>query len=287
MTGQDEEERLSGFLQLTRILAAIIAPTTLLTSLLYFFGWSHAYWFFDHFGVNSTVLGLTTGDYLIRSVDGLFVPLTVTALVVLFAIWGHTALGGSGSQVLGILVPVMTVVGILLTVTGLLSIFVRTWLSELLAAAPLCLAIGVVLLAYAHHLRGAQGTVWEWAVVFVLVGLSLFWAAGDYSAAVGTSRARRFVADLPSYPSVVIYSERSLSLNAPGVHEVRCADAKSAFRFRYDGLKLILRSGDQYVFVPQGWTTATGVAVVMPRSNSIRLEFVPNSARGYILSATC
>src|SRR4029077_18370841 len=43
--------------QLVKILGAIVAPTTLLTALLYYFGWSHAYWFCDYFGVNSTVLG--------------------------------------------------------------------------------------------------------------------------------------------------------------------------------------------------------------------------------------
>ncbi|MFI7442745.1 hypothetical protein [Nonomuraea indica] len=40
----------------------------------------------------------------------------------------------------------------------------------------------------------------EWAVVFVLVGVGLFWAANDYSAAVGRARARQFVTELPAAP---------------------------------------------------------------------------------------
>jgi Zn-dependent protease with chaperone function len=45
-----------------RIVGSIVAPTTLLTALLFYFGWSFAYWFFAYFGVDSTVLGLTTQD---------------------------------------------------------------------------------------------------------------------------------------------------------------------------------------------------------------------------------
>jgi hypothetical protein len=120
----------------------------------------------------------------------------------------------------------------------------------------------------------------EWAAVFVLVGLSLFWAASDYSAAVGRSRARQFVAELPTYPDAVVYSNRSLSLHAPGVRELRCRDPEAAYRFRYDGLKLMLQAGDQYLFLPAAWSPRNGVAILVPRSDSLRLEFLPPSARG-------
>src|SRR6266536_2067630 len=42
------EPPLAGLPQLTRILGTVVAPTTLLTSLLFYFGWSHAYYFFDY-----------------------------------------------------------------------------------------------------------------------------------------------------------------------------------------------------------------------------------------------
>ena len=127
----------------------------------------------------------------------------------------------------------------------------------------------------------------EWAAVFILVGLSLFWAANDYSAAVGRSRAREFVAELPLYPSAVVYSERSLALHAPGVREVRCRDPEAAYRFRYDGLKLVLQSGNQYLFLPQAWAPADGVAILMPRNDTVRLEFRPASAVATGQDAAC
>jgi hypothetical protein len=85
----------------------------------------------------------------------------------------------------------------------------------------------------------------------------------------------------------VIYSERSLSLAAPGVREVRCRDPQAAYRFRYDGLKLVPQSGDQYLLLPEAWTPTNGVAILMPRSDTVRLEFIPASARGTVPRPTC
>jgi len=291
--------------QLAKILGGVVAPTTLLTALLYYFGWSHAYWFCNYFGVNSTVLGFTTTDYLMRSVDALFVPMTVAASAALLAVWGHSLLrarlaAGSRPRALRYIVLVMAIAGGVLVIGGFASVFTTTVLSKHLVAAPLSLGSGVLLLVYAVHLqrlvtdkdqssshnRGWAAVV-EWVVVFALVGLSLFWAATDYSAAVGRSRAIDFVAKLPSYPNVLIYSERSLSLHAPGVREVRCKDAQAEYRFRYDGLKLVLESGSQYLFVPAEWTPADGVAILLPQTSSLRLEFSPALVRPSLGPSAC
>jgi hypothetical protein len=241
-----------------------------------------------------------------RSVDALFVPMTVAAFAALLALWGHNELrarlrAGSRPRVLRVVMPVMAIVGLALIVGGLSSVFITTVLSRHLAVAPLSLAFGVVLLEYTLRLRRllkADGpesdpgktaewtAVGEWAAVFALVGLSLFWAANDYSAAVGRSRAIDFVTQLRTYPDVVIYSAQSLSLHASGVREVRCQDPQAAYRFRYDGLKLVLQSGDQYLFVPAAWTRDR-IAIVIPRSNSLRLEFYPAAARGTLPNAAC
>jgi hypothetical protein len=281
--------------QLAKILGAVVAPVTLVSALLYYFGWSHAYWFCNYFGVNSTVLGFTTTDYLMRSVDALFVPMTVVGVAAMAAAWGHSLLhsrlaDGSRPRVLALILTAMAIAGGALFLGGFITVFTPTVLTGRLVgvAAPLCLGGGVLLLVYAAHLRrliagprSADGdnrrwvTLVEWVAVFGLVGLSLFWAATDYSAAVGTSRAMDFVAGMPGYPDVVLYSERSLSLVAPGVRETRCQDAQAAYRFRYDGLKLVLESGGEYFFLPTGWTRASGAAILLPQDSSIRLEFSP------------
>jgi hypothetical protein len=111
------------------------------------------------------------------------------------------------------------------------------------------------------------------------VAVSLFWAATDYSAAVGTWRAHRLVDRLATYPDVVIYSLHGLSMSAPGVRETRCEGPESAFRYRYDGLKLVIRSGDQYFLLPATWRPDGGTAFLIPRDSSLRLEFRRAAAR--------
>lgn len=303
--GERAVEPVTGLAQLTRILGAVVAPTTLLTSVLFYFGWMHAYHFFDYFGVNSTVLGLTTQDYLMRALDGLFVPMTVVACAGLLVLWGHTVLrarlaSGARPWMLRVVVPVMAAVGLVLTAGGLVSVLVsrETLLDGYLydTAAPLSLALGVLVLTYAVHLwrllsgaaaRPAWAMVAEWAGVFVLVGLSLFWAAANYSRAVGYGRAAEQVAELPHQPGAAVYSQQSLSLRAPGVREVRCRDPEASYRFRYDGLKLVLLSGDQYMLLPASWTRTDGVAILLPRSDSLRIEFFPRSSRGTVQHSTC
>ncbi len=283
----------SALTQLLKIAASIVAPTTFLTGLLFYFGWSHAYQFSNYFGLNSTLLGLTTQDYLMRSVDGLFVPLTVVATVGLVAVWGHTLQHGrllAGSRVLQ---PVLVFAGLVLFAIGLWGIFARTVFEVHLAVSPLSLATGVLLLAYVSRARraGTGGPAWlamvEWAAVIVLVGISLFWVVHEYSVAVGISRAQQLESRLPALPSTVVYSSQSLSLQAPGVREVACEDPDAAYRFRYEGLKLVMQSGDQYFFLPEAWSREEGVAILMPRSESLRLEFFPASAADDALSSTC
>jgi hypothetical protein len=96
--------------------------------------------------------------------------------------------------------------------------------------------------------------------------------------------AQRLEITLPSRPDVVAYSEKGLSLQAPGVREVACQDADAAYRFRYDGLKLVLQVGNQYLLLPSGWTHANGAAILIPRSDKTRLEFSPP---GQVRNATC
>ncbi|GGT02069.1 hypothetical protein GCM10010156_70000 [Planobispora rosea] len=289
----------AGLGTLAQLLGTVVAPTSLLTALLYFFGWNYTYWLFHEFGVNATVLGFSTVDYLINSQQVLFVPLTAAALITLVALWAHAALrariaAGAQSRLLRHAVPAMMLTGVILMLAGVASVFTRTALNRYLAAAPLCLAAGVLLLAYTRRLRSepaggrpALSAITEWAVVFTLVAISLFWAAADYAAAAGTTRARGLAARLQYQPSAVLYSQNSLNLTVPGVRETRCGgDDKAAYRYRYDGLKLIVHSADQYVFLPAKWNVTDGVAVLLPRSPALRVEFL-RADRATALTAAC
>jgi hypothetical protein len=66
---------------------------------------------------------------------------------------------------------------------------------------------------------------------------------------------------------------------------VRCADPDAAYRFRFDGLALVMQSDDNYVLLPKWWSRQEGVAVVLPRNDSVRLEFMRAGAAD--LDPTC
>jgi hypothetical protein len=270
---------------LLKIIGSVVAPTTLLTALMLYFGRLHAYWFFQYFRVNFTALDLTPQDFLIRSADGLFVPLTMLAAVVLVSVWGYRLMGGrlpaSTWRAIRRRLPIVSVAaGTVLVSVALAAVIEPVRFENLLALPGLSLATGVLLLAGASRMgtsRQPPGPVVlaEWAAVFVLVSVGLFWSVGDYAGAVGTARGYQVEASLPALPDAVVYTAESLNLHVAGVSQTPCQNPAASYRFRYDGLKLVLQSGNQYLLLPATWTPVEGTAVLIPRSDALRLEFLP------------
>jgi hypothetical protein len=294
--------------QVLKVVGSVVAPTTLLTALLGYFGLVYAIAFFRYFNVNYSVLNLPVQDYLVLSQDGLMVPLIFLAGVTLLALWLYqrerliVKIPGIGPRVL---VWVTSIAGAMLVGLAMAdSVFgAPVFPAQFWEARGLSLSIGVLLLGYTARLRRVIATrqraeqpqrhvpeaviVAKWSAVFVLVSAGLFWAVGSYAVGVGEGHARDLEAALPYSPDVVLYSDKGLSMQGmetPGVHEVICHNPDPAYRFRYDGLKLVPQSGNQYLFLPAGWTRANGAAIVMPRSDKIRLEFGPSDQ---MLNATC
>ncbi|HKR50149.1 MAG TPA: hypothetical protein VJT72_11310 [Pseudonocardiaceae bacterium] len=288
-----------------KIAGAVVAPTTLLTALLFYFGQMYANGSFEYFGVNFTVLDLTIQDYLIRSADGLIIPLIAIAGAILLALWIHQlllrALPARIHRIaLRVMMPCAAIAGVILVTLAIADVVGDAVFPAHPETRGLNFSVGVLLLAYAARLlrqliadrqpeqvpRRPPGAVvvTEWGAIFILVSVGLFWAVGSYASLVGVGRAQQIEALLPSLPDVVAFSEKRLSLQAPGVREVTCQDPDAAYRFRYEGLKLVQQSGNQYLFLPAGWMHANGAAILIPRSETVRLEFSPV---GQVRSATC
>jgi hypothetical protein len=284
------EPETSGPSRGVKLIGSILAPTTFLTALLFYFGHQHAYWYFYYFGVNSTTMGLTTQDYVLRSVDPLFKPVTTAAGLCLLGLWGYRFLRARLSDAawrrfLRVLVPGCTIMGLLLIAVALFGILQPLALRRYLGVPGLALSVGVLLLVAASRMQpGATSLVAskreprmlaaaEWGAIFILVGIGLFWAATDYSKAVGTGRSYLEEQELNRRPDVAVLSAKPLSLTAPGVQETACQALDAAYAFRYDGLKLVLESGSQYFFLPADWRRGEGVAFLIPRNDSLRLEF--------------
>lgn len=276
---------------------AIVAPTTLLTAVMYYFGWSFSVQFFQYFSVNSTTLGLGTQDYLLRSADPMFVPVTVAVAAGLLSRWAYVELWprlpcSLRACLVRIFVPAAAVVGLLLIALGFWRVLGHTEFEFHYEFPPLGLAIGVLLLFSASVLRrrgrGADpgpgdgaGLVEKVAVAF-LVSISLFWATQLYAAQVGITRAHQQETELESSPYTALYSTRGLGIRADGVTEQVCGSPNPMYQFRYDGLVLVLQSGGQYLLLPRTWSTAGGPAILLPRNDSVRLEFTQPDASGSV-----
>src|SRR5260221_4941696 len=69
---------------------SIIAPSTLVPALAFYFGWTCTNSILAYFGVDPSVLGLTAQDYALRSADVLFIPAGAVLTVALLGIGVHS-----------------------------------------------------------------------------------------------------------------------------------------------------------------------------------------------------
>ncbi|WP_236792834.1 hypothetical protein [Amycolatopsis sp. GM8] len=274
------------FPRAARILGTIIAPTTLVTALLFYFGARHANWFCRHFGVHYTTLDFSPQDYLIRSSDGLFVPMAALAVTGLVLLWGfrllrRTLRPPAWDATLRVLTPVTVGLGVVLAGAGLANIADPALLYDYPGLPGLGLAAGFALFMVAqwlhrertHQRRRAAFAALESVCTFVLISVGLFWAVNDYSAAIGELRGAQYEQALPTMPDAVVLSSEPLGIAAPGITETAYQSADGKSRFRYDGLVLVLESGNKLFLLPKTWTPETGGAIVLARTDSIELEF--------------
>lgn len=278
-------------------LGSVIAPTTLLTSLLFYFGWARTRAQAEYLGMDESVFGFSTQDYVLRSISAMYLPLAVGLIVALLWLLAHgllhgsihaSGLAGGRRRRLQLLVGVVAGTGLVSFAFGLYGAFLRS--SSLELFTPLSFGIGIALLGYAAHVFGRFLAPSRWTgtsvpdlrwlpplkatLVALLLSVSLFWAVSDYAVAVGRGRTEQLVANLASRPGVVLYSSERLHLGGTGVIETRLDETESAFRFRHTGLKLLLRANDKYFLLPATWSFSDGITIVIPDTDAVRVEFV-------------
>jgi hypothetical protein len=280
-----------------KVVASIAAPGTILTGLMFYLGLLYAIGYYRHFGVNYTVLELPVQDYLVLSANAAVIPLAVLAAATLVALWFYRLpvrqfSSSARSLIRWIVAPAVVVSGLALigtavadTAWGLPVYPMSFW-----EARGLSLASGVLIVAYGiriHRLAGPQRqhpgdvavveavAVGTYVALSVLVGIGLFWAVGSYGIGAGAGEAQGLAADLPCQSDVTLYSEKDLNLKVAGVVVETVADSDAAYRFRYSGLKLVPQSGAWYLFLPGGWRPGESPAILLPHSDTLRLEFVP------------
>jgi hypothetical protein len=228
---------------------SVAAPVTVITGLLFYFGWAYTGAFYGYFAIDRTMLDLSVRDYLLRSVNPMLWPVIFWLTLAGVWTWAHGLLVRNSSgepgrlrvQRLGV---VIGGVGGACFLTGVLAASIGDPYTSLPRElmAPLGLAAGAALIGYGSHLhrraqdprfgspRGAGESRLARSVglgvLALLVTVCLLWATADFAAALGRGDslhlAERHFSDRPA---VVLYSPERLFLDPyGGVQEVPLGD---------------------------------------------------------------
>lgn len=265
-----------------QLIGLAAGSATLLTALAVYFGWTLTNARASYFGIDPSTLGFTTGDYVLRSADALYVPLGAIVLTILAAVSIHSVFrNGLANRLSQSAITRVALacgaVGLVLLSLGIAAVFRPLPFPTHYLFAPLSPALGAALLAYAIYLlRGPLSPV-PVVLIGALVILSAFWATSRYADALGRGRAQDLAESLERRPSVGLYTSERLQLDLPGVTETAFDRPDSAYAFRYEGLRLLVHAGDKYFLLPETWSREEGVAVVLSDTDDLRVEFRPGT----------
>jgi hypothetical protein len=275
----------SSGLSLREFVGFALAPPTLVTALAYFMGWTLINARASYFGIDPSALGFSTQDYLLRSTDALFAPLGTILVLALAAAWVYEVtkreLDGDKADRkrctrLRMIARGAIAAGGVLFVLGAIAVFEPLSFSPSYLFESASAGFGIALLAYGKYildaLSGRASGRLAVALVCMLVLLSAFWTVWEYANHLGTQQAQELAANLAARPHIIVYAPQRLQL-PPTVTEQVLDPRNSEYRYRYSGMRLLVRSDGKYFVVPDGWTQSKGTAIVLVDSPRLRFEF--------------
>ncbi|OON72953.1 hypothetical protein GBW32_17330 [Streptomyces tsukubensis] len=249
-------------------------------------GFIHSNAYYSYFHLDTFAIGFDSLELAVRSLRlATFPVLIALALVVVLPRVPEllTALGvrqdllgklSEAGRVAARAYPAFVVAGV---VVMLLWRYVQPfgWAAPVLVAGGLLL--GQTQTARASEPGGGTrgGRVWRRGVPIVVAGLFLMWAvalvAGDLGRADAHGDEHRIVRRV----AVVVLSTDRLSMSgSPSLHSEDLG-ARTHYRYRYTGLRLLVERSGRYYLLPLDWTRATGTTYIIQDDDSIRLELLP------------
>jgi hypothetical protein len=272
--------------------STLIPSVTFLTALTFWFGYQVVKARAGYFGLDPSVLGFSTSDFALRAVSAILAPLLYLLVASLILLGTHVAVGRviarpAWAPALRTCAIAVTAIGATLTAVGLWVIWHKGALDDFKVERPWVLAGGVILIFYGlwvlERLGPKRPRSWIGAVVWrrhipllvaFVVAACTFWSFSEYAAQIGAAEARDLVRNqLHDLPRAVVYSTNDLGLHADGVTTEALAGSHAAYHYRYAGLRLLVFSGGKYFLLPDGWHTPADVAIVLPDSSEVRVEF--------------
>src|SRR5215218_9269396 len=256
--------------------AGIITPVTLISALLFYFGYVSARSQYEYFGIDVDTIGLSTQDYVMRSPQPLLVPLLVITLLAVGGLLLHNAIKPTESGVRRARRTAAVV--LLLGVVGLLAFPFIGQLPYYALIVPGVIGLAAAALAYITYLRrkvdpelGTQRVLI--ALLAVVTVTCAFWATATTAQYSGRGLAKADAKDLDKFPVVIVDTKEKLALRSPGLEETALRPgAGQTFNYRYRGLRLLVVGENRLFLVPQRWN-ASNTTVVVPLDSSVRVQF--------------
>lgn len=282
--------------------ASIVAPISLITGLLFYFGYASSRAQYDYFGIDVDTIGLTTQDYVMRSPQPLLTPLLAFLLVAVLVaavndlirrrVGAAVAEGDDPDPDIAIrarrrlrrdrrLARAVAVVGYAVLLAGVVLLLAYGVLSAwpyYPLVTPVVLALGAALALYGRRIsrmlraeqRGPRPTGLALGLV---LAVSVFWATATFAQWSGRGTALEIAGDLDRLPSVIVDTTERLYLTSPGIDERALEPAEGqTFRYRYRNLRLLIQGQDVLFLVPSTWSPENSTLLV-PMDGSVRLQF--------------
>lgn len=271
-------------------IAVLVGPGSLVTGLLYYFGWSRASAQASQLGLQDTLLGFSSKDYLLSSISPMFWPLVVLLLATLGGLLGHSLIVGWAARP-QVAAARVARAAIAVVAAGLLGLLFGTFGFDRTTrfyalASPMAVTGGMGLLGYSVYLyhrfvrpAGDASVIPEMraaralssVILAVLLLLGVFWSVSHYAAVTGVDLAVRLEDNIRFQPGVAVYSAKRLQLQSP-VRETELPGEGAAYRYRYTGLKLLFRSDHRFFLRPSD-ADRSRVNIVIAEGPDVRLEF--------------
>ncbi|MET7281584.1 hypothetical protein ABZS29_25335 [Kribbella sp. NPDC005582] len=257
--------------------AGIVTPVTLISTLLFYFGYVSARSQYRYFGIDVDTIGLSTQDYVMRSPQPLLVPLLVFTLLAVGALLVHNAIHPTATAVRRSTRVIVVV--LLLGVVGLLAYPLLGQMPYYALVVPVLIGLAAAALAYVSYLRSRLDPPTR--APRVLIGLlavvtvtCAFWATATTAEYSGRGLAKGDARQLDRFPVVILDTKEKLALRSPGLEETALRPgAGQTFNYRYRGLRLLVVGENRLFLVPQNWNAAN-TTVVVPLNDSVRVQFL-------------
>jgi hypothetical protein len=232
------------------VLTTLGPPLTIATALMFYFGWARSDEQARFMGLDVSLFGFSTQDYVLQSINTLYLPLLATAALALGWLALHQRVDRALTQPAAR--PALRSAGRIAMGAGLLAAATAVLVAALdrhraPLVVPLVLAAGTAVTAYGGWLAGA---------------------AGDPRPPGPAGQP---------WPRATAFSATPLGIEAPGVREERLRVGPGAgnddVRYRTTGLRFLVRSGGRLFLVHDGWTPRRGTVIVLPDNDQVRWQF--------------